>query len=711
MKGTIFFSLLFAANAFAQPVDDPGLAPAATPAPAPAPAPKLEPHQYMPTVSAPPPEVHETVETKEVPLPEQPDNEYLYERTAPTTTTGQVGLLHTITGESGNRNTFRLALHLGGFQQDNLIVTGANGLKGDSNGHFRGDLTINYTPIKYLELYLALFNTSNQNTRTDPGRSDPSIILALGDLQLGAKGRYGVTKFMDLGLHLGVKFINSVNGILFNGDSTNVAVDVIASWDLRHADRTRNVPLRFHINLGFLYDNSLALLPSGQCSGSMANDPCIRSRAVEQFAYGIGTSRIRFALAADVPALIKSVGLQPMLEYHLEASVGSGDSTLKQALSSSLGSDRLSSPVAQYLTIGLRVRPVIGLVLDAGVDVGLSSPGFIYGPPVPAWNLMAGAQYVYDRGRRAKATMLTKVITREINKAPIAGRIRGVVRDATTKKEIGGAVVKYVGKPQSPQLSDEHGRFVSYDFPPGQLRMEISREDYEPTVAPATAFAHGETPVEVLLTPKPPAAGTVRGHVTNAEGAPVTATVRLASASGAIVDADLEGAGGFSAKLPHGEYTIDIVAEGYLAKQKMVAVLPAQVQSLDVVLAKKPSLAHVSLGDGEIKVKGVIHFATNNAEVALDSQQLLDEVADVLVRNPQLKKIRIEGHTDNRGDADKNRQLSQMRAQAVMSYLVRAGIDPGRLEAQGFGADQPLMPNLTAGGRAKNRRVAFKILL
>jgi outer membrane protein OmpA-like peptidoglycan-associated protein len=722
MKGMkiAFAFLLLSGSAFAQPVEDPGLAPpAAQPAPPPAPPPKaapaaptLEPHQYMPTVSPPAPEVHETVETKMTPIELPPEPSQLYERTVPTTTFGPIGLIRAMTGEESHRNTFRIGLHLGGFQQDNLIISSAGGQKGDTNGHFNGDLTINYTPIKYLELYIALFNTSNQNTRTDAGRTDPSVIMALGDLQFGVKGRYNVTKFMDLALHVGVKLINSVSGILWNGDSTNVAIDAIASWDLRHAAATSKIPLRFHVNFGFLRDNSFALLNSSAnpCTASTSNDPCIRSRAVEVFAYGIGTNRLRMALAVDAPVLAKSVGIQPMLEYHLEASVGDGDPILKKALASVVPSDRLNSTVAQYLTIGLRIRPMTGLVLDAAVDVGLQSPGFAYGPPVPAWNVMAGAQYVYDRGKAAKATMLTKTITREINKTAIAGRIRGVIRDANTKKEIGGAVVKYVGKTQSPQLTDEHGRFVSYDFPPGQLKLEVSREDYEAVVQPATAFANGETPVEVLLVPKPPAAGHVRGRITGPEGLPVVATVRLASTAGAIIDADIEGPGVFNAKLPHGEYTLDVVADGFLAKSRLVSVTPGQVQSMDISLAKKPAQPHVTVGTGELVLKGTIHFGTTNAEIRPDSSQLLDEIADVLVRNPQIKKVRIEGHTDNRGDPLQNRMLSASRANSVMAYLVKAGLDPARMDAQGLGADQPLMPNLTPAGRAKNRRVAFKIV-
>ena len=59
----------------------------------------------------------------------------------------------------------------------------------------------------------------------------------------------------------------------------------------------------------------------------------------------------------------------------------------------------------------------------------------------------------------------------------------------------------------------------------------------------------------------------------------------------------------------------------------------------------------MTLGKNEIAIKGTIHFGTNNAELRPDGEQLLDEVADVMCKQPEIKQIRVEGHTDNRGNA------------------------------------------------------------
>ena len=70
----------------------------------------------------------------------------------------------------------------------------------------------------------------------------------------------------------------------------------------------------------------------------------------------------------------------------------------------------------------------------------------------------------------------------------------------------------------------------------------------------------------------------------------------------------------------------------------------------------------------------------------------------------------VEGHTDNTGDAARNLALSDDRARAVMDWLIAAGVSPDRLEARGYGEQQPVASNDTEDGRMQNRRVVLKIL-
>jgi outer membrane protein OmpA-like peptidoglycan-associated protein len=104
-----------------------------------------------------------------------------------------------------------------------------------------------------------------------------------------------------------------------------------------------------------------------------------------------------------------------------------------------------------------------------------------------------------------------------------------------------------------------------------------------------------------------------------------------------------------------------------------------------------------------------VRFETNSAEIVASSDPLLREIADVFLRNPHVQLVEIQGHTDNTGSAERNKTLSQERAEAVKAWLVNAGVADSRLEAKGYGPDHPLGPNKTAADRAKNRRVQLII--
>ena len=106
---------------------------------------------------------------------------------------------------------------------------------------------------------------------------------------------------------------------------------------------------------------------------------------------------------------------------------------------------------------------------------------------------------------------------------------------------------------------------------------------------------------------------------------------------------------------------------------------------------------------GHVAVYG-INFDTGKAAILPDSEPVLAEVQKLLEQNDSLK-IRIEGHTDNTGNAAANQALSDRRANAVMGWLVAHGIDSSRLSAKGFGDAKPIADNSTEEGRAKNRRV------
>ena len=117
----------------------------------------------------------------------------------------------------------------------------------------------------------------------------------------------------------------------------------------------------------------------------------------------------------------------------------------------------------------------------------------------------------------------------------------------------------------------------------------------------------------------------------------------------------------------------------------------------------------VQIIDDKLVLIDSVYFKTDRAVIEPASLRLLENVAAVLASHPAIR-IRVEGHTDNQGKAGHNRDLSQRRAEAVVAFLVKAGVEPGRLEAQGYGDAQPVADNKTVMGRATNRRVVFTML-
>ncbi|ADE13821.1 OmpA/MotB domain protein [Nitrosococcus halophilus Nc 4] len=105
-----------------------------------------------------------------------------------------------------------------------------------------------------------------------------------------------------------------------------------------------------------------------------------------------------------------------------------------------------------------------------------------------------------------------------------------------------------------------------------------------------------------------------------------------------------------------------------------------------------------------VVLEGGVHFAFDSAKLTPEARDILDETADSLRTHPDLE-VTIEGHTDSVGNADYNKRLSQLRAEAAMNYLVSQGVDQSRLEAVGYGEAQPIASNKTKEGRAQNRRV------
>jgi OmpA-OmpF porin, OOP family len=110
-----------------------------------------------------------------------------------------------------------------------------------------------------------------------------------------------------------------------------------------------------------------------------------------------------------------------------------------------------------------------------------------------------------------------------------------------------------------------------------------------------------------------------------------------------------------------------------------------------------------------ISTAGAIYFKTGSAELDKESGPILQSVAEIANRCPAVK-IAVTGHTDSVGAKEANRQLSEQRARAVVSFLSQRGVAAARVEAAGYGDARPIVPNDSEANRAKNRRIEFRVL-
>jgi outer membrane protein OmpA-like peptidoglycan-associated protein len=135
-----------------------------------------------------------------------------------------------------------------------------------------------------------------------------------------------------------------------------------------------------------------------------------------------------------------------------------------------------------------------------------------------------------------------------------------------------------------------------------------------------------------------------------------------------------------------------------------VAVLESKAMDTDKIAFLDASAMQKSLdATGRVSLYG-IYFDTDKDTLKPESKPTLDEIGKLMQANPELH-LQVVGHTDSTGGDAHNKDLSNRRAASVMRALTQAGIAPDRFSARGAGASEPVAPNDTEAGRAKNRRV------
>ena len=135
--------------------------------------------------------------------------------------------------------------------------------------------------------------------------------------------------------------------------------------------------------------------------------------------------------------------------------------------------------------------------------------------------------------------------------------------------------------------------------------------------------------------------------------------------------------------------------------QALLDARDAQIKQLRGLNAKQTER-------GTLVTFGDVLFDFDQASLKANSRDSITTLANYLIKNPD-RKVIVEGYTDSTGTASYNQSLSERRATSVQMALIKMGVDPSRIVAQGYGKEYPVADNATSSGRAQNRRVEVTI--
>ena len=276
------------------------------------------------------------------------------------------------------------------------------------------------------------------------------------------------------------------------------------------------------------------------------------------------------------------------------------------------------------------------------------------------------------------------------------------VADSRTDKPIPSVAVemKALDKPKAKPIrktANSRGTMV-VKLATGGYHMDLTHPDYIPL---EHEYSHGEwgDTLELAMTPRPEFRCFVRDAKSDSLIASAITFVNTVDEKVvALANTDAKN-GAAQLRLPlNTSLRIHIESENHFALTEPLERIEGEyTYYLEPIIKKRAIILHN------------LFFATNETTILPESKSSMQDLYDLMNENPEIR-IRITGHTDNVGSDEANQKLSEGRANSVRDELIRRGIAPERIEAEGKGESQPITTNDTEEGRAQNRRVEFVIL-
>jgi outer membrane protein OmpA-like peptidoglycan-associated protein len=660
---------------------------------------------------------------------------------------GSTGMMRLVQAGMGAPGTFRFSLYGSYFGTSGylcnrehrcpVVTSGQQATDDDSVDRVGMNLGVSATLFPFLEAGFSLRNASTSNTR-----SRPRLLQVLGDTTINVKGfmPYEPDMIFSAGGQAELLLVNGSGAVGFNGGGTSFALRGLASLNLDNKSNPDDViPLRFHLNLGYLFDNSGSLVEKVETTPPPAGRG-ERIQRTERF--GLDINRVD-SFQVGLGGEFVHEFVRPFIEWSIDAPVNRQKYVCDENEAAEHGelclakAQRLSTAPSR-LSLGARVFPWAehGLALLAAAEIGTGAISDFIDEvsPEPPYNLWLGIAWAADTVAPAPEI---RTVVKAAPPAPPEKKVEpfvlGTVVDKLSGQPVAGASVRFDGRPLSGFITAEDGTFRTFPVEPGNYTFNLSAKGYRDGQCPVLVSSPGGQPNAAVPPDVGGAAAAVGPDGQVAARCELEALPQLGNVIGSLVDAETQqsvagarvkirdtrsreldltadGGGQFRFQnVPPGRVAIIVDAPGYFPSSNEFSIKALEDTIARIMLNKRPGQPNVIVTGKELKLKKQVHFQHDSAEVLPDSMAILEEIADVLKTHAEIKSVEVQGHTDNQGSAPYNLKLSGDRAQAVVDALVKLGVDPLRVIAKGYGDTKPLLPNTTEANKAKNRRVQLMI--
>ncbi len=425
---------------------------------------------------------------------------------------GPTGGVHVLDAHGAPAGTFRVQLGIEFFAKNGFLFPS------DNHSRVGGTVSLSWAVHDLVEVYGSLISYANSNSQ-----EFPDLLIVLGDAVLGSKVGAFVSPVLSLGGDVRLLLpTGSGLGVAFDG--LGLALRGTLTADLRGLDDPK--PFLVRANLGYTFDRSERLIRSVENERyGLLPDPLpprdetrhLISR-VERYSLGINrTDFLHLGVGFEAPLDVRDdIHISPLLEWNLDVPVNRqgydcafvpaepGGSRAAPGDDDCLSRKGFAS-FPMSLTFGVRVQPVVrGLGFWLGLDVGLTgqrrSAAVRELAQNEPWRLLIGVSYAHDtRGPRIPPPVIRE---REVpvevpQEPPPRGRVHGQVVAKGESTPIPHAVIGFPDRDATALRADAAGRFVTYAFDPGPVRMNVGAEGMHPTPCEATIDDEGND-IEVV---------------------------------------------------------------------------------------------------------------------------------------------------------------------------------------------------------------------